>query len=276
MSLTTAGTRSIAANSTNSAPVTNGIAPRAKVVIRLGRLWDAQRIGVIASATYLETPMTKYLSPRAKNYYFIYELGFKLRALNRMLDAQNATFVAVEETNQNYAIGYAQFVRLGNDEGAKKQIASRGWWGLTLVAFVFGKILLPIFTYCFASWSDDLQHVNEFVRALFKQSASVFDSHPKRRNRWHAQSVVVSVDFQRMKIGKTLMGEAIKRAREEGVIVGLEASAEGEMMYKSVGFEVVQRFEKLKGMPDEVPKEGGGIGGVMIWKPEGFTEDEKE
>lgn len=77
--------------------------------------------------------------------------------------------------------------------------------------------------------------------------------------RWHVQGLVVSSGFQRRGLGRMLMEEVLRRAREEGVVVGLEASADGEKLYRRLGFELRGRFEMEVG-------EGGG--GVMMWEPE--------
>ncbi len=60
------------------------------------------------------------------------------------------------------------------------------------------------------------------------------------------------------------MGEVTRRAQEEGVPVGLESSAAGELLYRSVGFELLGRFEK--GDFEQ------GKGGVMMYKPKSWKE----
>jgi ribosomal protein S18 acetylase RimI-like enzyme len=92
-----------------------------------------------------------------------------------------------------------------------------------------------------------------------------WNSFSERTNRWYVQSCVVLSEYQGMGIGKRMIREVTKRAEEEGVVIGLEASAEGYWMYKSVGFELLGRFD-TPGMPD-APGEGGGI---MMWSPKGW------
>ncbi|KAF5861584.1 hypothetical protein ETB97_012834, partial [Aspergillus alliaceus] len=53
----------------------------------------------------------------------------------------------------------------------------------------------------------------------------------------------------------------LKRAGEEGVVVGLEASEDGERLYRSLGFELRGRFSMLVADIEE--------GGVMMWRPKG-------
>ncbi len=86
-----------------------------------------------------------------------------------------------------------------------------------------------------------------------------------RENRWHAQSVVVRKEFQGRKAGKRLMAEVIGRAENENVVVGLESSANGEMMYRSVEFELLGRFQGGNGFE-------GDSGGVMLYTPKARRE----
>lgn len=76
--------------------------------------------------------------------------------------------------------------------------------------------------------------------------------------RWHVQSVVVSSKYQRRGLGRMLMAEVLQRAQEDGVVVGLEASKDGEKLYWSLGFELRGRFFMNLG---EV------VGGVIMWSP---------
>jgi ribosomal protein S18 acetylase RimI-like enzyme len=80
----------------------------------------------------------------------------------------------------------------------------------------------------------------------------------KYGNRWHVQSLVVSSEYQRRGLGRMLMSEVLQRAQDEGVVVGLEASPDGEKLYRSLGFELRGRF--CFNCADEE-------GGIMMWSP---------
>ena len=260
MSLTTAGKTTTTATTTASKP---------KIIVRQAHLYEAFQIGKVAAATYLGSALTRFLSPRADEQYGPYQAGFQARALRRMLNPRNFSVVAVEETNPNVIVAYAQFVRVGEDEGSQRQIASRKTWWLTFFAWVYSWIM-PLFMRVYGGRSDSPAAAQVFINSGgFEQEAS-FASHPKRKNRWHAESVVVLREFQGRKIGKMLMGEVTKKAQAEGVVIALEASSEGEFLYRSVGFEMVSRFPILEGM--EYGPEGN-MGGFMMWKPEGFSDD---
>lgn len=165
-------------------------------------------------------------------------------------------------------IGYAQFVRLGDDEGARKQIESRkrSWMAPALWLWT---LILPVLYWVDRGTCDDVEHVREFLSVGDEETEEHFERWTKRRCRWHAQSVVVLPEFQGRGVGKRLMGKVIEMAEEEGVPVGIEASAEGEPMYRRVGFELVSRFRPLKGMRGD-----GSKGGIFMWRPSGWVEGE--
>jgi GNAT superfamily N-acetyltransferase len=192
-----------------------------------------------------------------------------------MLDPRNVTFVAVPSSGPDAGrvVGYAQCVRLGDDEGAKAVLKANGrvW-----------NVLLKLFGVLFTAWckivslvvggdkSADEDAVHRFFTLADQQDAMYYDSekYPERKNRWHAQSVVVSKEYQGKGLGKRLMGELIGRAEKEGVPIGLESSKEGEMMYRSVGFELMARFHDGFGLEDE------GYGGMMLYSPKAWRKDE--
>jgi len=59
----------------------------------------------------------------------------------------------------------------------------------------------------------------------------------ERKERWHVESLVVAESERRKGVGRMLMREVMARAEAEGRIVGLEASTDGEGLYRSLGFE---------------------------------------
>lgn len=259
MSLTSAGQSSTSTTKSTTQP---------KVLIRPGRISDFLVIGRIAAYTYQDTDLTTYLSPRSREHYNAYKRGFQERALQRLLSPRNQTFAAYEESNPDVVIGYAQFVRLGDDEGAKRQIERRKKFWMAPALWLWN-LILPILYWVDRNTCDDYEHVVEFLSVSGEETGEHFERYSKRRNRWHAQSVVVLPEFQGRGIGKRLMGEVISRAEEENVPIGIEASAEGEIMYRRVGFKLVSRFRPLKGMRGD-----GSKGGIFMWKPSGWVEEE--
>ena len=235
--------------------------PRVPITIRPARLWEASAIGRIAAATYYDTGLTAYLAPHRAKYYSHYERGFIHRAWQRMLDPRNLTFVAVSPSSPSIPVGYVQFVRLGDDEGAKRQIASRKSLLLAVAVWMFWVYCLIEKLVVGEDKSSDPAREQEFAA----EAGGIGDQYwsvEGRLNRWHTQSCVVKEEWQGKGIGKKLMAEAIARAEAESVVVALEASEEGEWMYRSVGFELLGRFKTNFGN-----ETGEDAGGVMMYTP---------
>jgi GNAT superfamily N-acetyltransferase len=110
--------------------------------------------------------------------------------------------------------------------------------------------------------------------SMQSRDESHWDSHPERKNRWHARSVVIDPAYQRMGVGKRLMKVILERAEKENVPVGLEASMEGEGLYRSIGFDLLGRFVEKSFL--NFPAEYWGCGGVMMWMPPAWKERDGE
>lgn len=228
------------------------------IIIRPARLWEGKRIGEIAARTYMDTGLTAFLSPHRDQYYSDYERGFQYRAQTRMLKATSQTFVACEASNPNYAIGFAQFGRLGDDAGYEAQIKKRDSYWLRLMAFVFlywTKLNLLL--------TGGDRSASKDGEAMYMSYADAEEklhwSAPERKNRWEAMSVVVLEEYHGRGIGKMLMKKVIDMAEKEGVYVGLAASTHGLFLYKSVGFELLAPFQNVVN--------GDDGGGVMMYTP---------
>jgi ribosomal protein S18 acetylase RimI-like enzyme len=239
-------------------------------IIRRARLTEAPQIGRIAARSYCSTPVTAFLNPNREKYYADYERGFVERAISRMLSPRSVTFVACTVEEPGRVVGYAQFVRLGDDAGARKLIRE--------VGFV-KRVVLWVFSWLFWGYCTVLHLVLGEDRSANKEAAKMFrewvkrdqekfwESHEERSNRWHVQSCVVLEEWQRKGIGKRLMEKIIERVEREGEIVGLEASVKGEGLYKKLGFELLGRFNDGQDLLNE-----GDAGGLMMWSPKGWKE----
>jgi GNAT superfamily N-acetyltransferase len=234
------------------------------IILRRGHFKDAKQIGQVAAKTYRDTPLTIFLSPNRLQYYSHYERGFIQRATARMFDPRNITVIACEASNPSRVIGYAQFARLGDDEGAMRQIESRKslWlWALSWLFWAWAKLVVAV---NFGDKSCDLKNLRTF-EGWCAAEGPVYWDREDRKNRWHAQSVVVLEEFQGRGIGKRLMKEAIAWAEAENVPLGLEASEPGEKMYRSVGFELLARFQHVV---------DGDNGGYMMYTPKALRTKE--
>lgn len=227
------------------------------------QLSDIPHMAQIASKSYFNTPLSAYISPLRHTYPEDFNRRFVQMIRARYYNPRSIGFVAVSASKPELPIAYAQFIRLGNDEAARRLIAAqRTVWG-TVMGWVVG-IWHRIENWVWPDRSVDVKAVGNFARAVEVDDKKFWESEEMKGlygERWHAQSVVVSEGWRRRGIGAMLMGEVLKRAGEEGVVVGLEASEDGERLYRSLGFELRGRFSMLV-----ADIEGGGI---MMWRPKG-------
>jgi ribosomal protein S18 acetylase RimI-like enzyme len=244
--------------------------PQEEITIRRATLLDGPDVGKAAATAYFSTLLTSWISPRREKYPAAYQRGFFERAVTRILSPRNETYVACLSSAEGKVVGAAQFVRLGDDAGARKMIRDVG---------LVRRVLLWVLCWGFWAWcqvwwlfhggdkSVDREAVETFAAWCRVDQGRFWEGREERVNRWHAQSVVVLPEWQGRGIGKRLMAEVLRRAERDGVMVGLESSVKGEGLYRRLGFELLGRFTT---QADAM--EGGDKGGVMAWYPEGWKE----
>ncbi|KAB8069531.1 acyl-CoA N-acyltransferase [Aspergillus leporis] len=231
--------------------------------IRIRRIQrpDIPIMAQIAATAYLYSDLNNFLCPYRFTYLNDYTHRFVQMIRARYFNPRCIGFVAVCSSNPNIPVGYAQFIRLGNDEAARRLIAAQSSFWQTLQGWCVG-IWTWIEKLIWPDRSTDNEALRKFM-AMAEIDDQRFWESPEMRekygNRWHAQSVVVSEAFERRGIGRRLMGEVLQRAQREGVVVGLEASEDGEKLYRALGFELRGRFNMTL---------GSGGGGIMMWTPE--------
>lgn len=219
-------------------------------------------ISVLASHTidaYDGTPVANFLWPQGHRYRGDLARSYFQNILRCFVDPKNLNLVAYDKSNPDYPIGYGQFIRLNcstwyyiQRQGLPK------WILLTILTWVVWAYLLVEKRI----WPD--RSVDKEAYKIFSASGAAdkkryWADHPERANRWQAQSVIVSPKWQGKGIGRLIMEEALKKAREETVIMGLQASPAGEKLYRKVGFELLGDYSY---------RIGGDVGGgVMIWYP---------
>lgn len=179
---------------------------------------------------------------------------------SRYLNPRSIGFVAVSAAAPGIPVGYAQFIRLGNDEAARRLVSQQASLWLSVKRWWFN----------LRTWIENLvwpdRSVDREAMQVFEASAEVDDQKfwesdemkARYQDRWHVQSLVVSSQYQRRGLGRILMNEVLRRAQDDGVVVGLEASEDGEKLYRSLGFELRGRFSMILGEE---------VGGIMMWSP---------
>ncbi|KAG0651139.1 hypothetical protein D0Z07_2479 [Hyphodiscus hymeniophilus] len=244
---------------TSASSLASPKASRSKIIIRQAHLWEAPALGKIAAASYDIYPKTlsSWLNPYRHKYWGDYEGGFIERQWQRSFNPRILTFVAVDADAPNVPVGYVGFDRKGSDDGAKRLIASQDTYLLRILGWIFWIYYLIKSWVVGKSRANDPERLREFNAANAETETDYWASEG-RQNRWHVLSMVVKKDWQKRGIGSMLMAEVIARSEEEGVIVGLEASEQGEPLYRRVGFELLARFKPIFAvMTDADPNVGG-------------------
>lgn len=231
-----------------------------KFLIRRMQSSDIPILGTLVATTYFDTPLTAFICPRRHEYPEHVIRRFVQMIQARYLNPRSIGFVAVDRASPSIPVAYAQFVRLGNDQAALQLISNqRSIWRL-LQAWWF-KIRASIVSLLSPDRSVDHDAWDAFMKSA-KHDEQLYWESPEMKikylSRWHAQSVVVSSSYHRQGIGRRLMEEVLRRAQDEGVVVGLEASEDGEKLYQKLGFELRGPFSMNIGLP---------TGGIMMWTP---------
>lgn len=231
------------------------------ILIRRTQYSDIPSMANIAAAEYRDSDLNKFLCPYRHQYPDHFTRRFLQMFQARHFDPQSIGFVAVESSSPYKPVAYIQLTRLGNDEPARRLIAAQDslWrrlchWGL--------RIQTLIVNYFWPDRSTNHDAARQFGESIKCDSEKYWDSDEMRAkygNRWHVRGLVVSSSHQRRGIGQALMAEALQRAQREDVVVGLEASEDGEKLYRSLGFEMRGPFSMIIGSP---------VGGCMMWTPQ--------
>ncbi|KAJ5928056.1 hypothetical protein N7466_007012 [Penicillium verhagenii] len=233
------------------------------ILIRRMQSSDIPLLGPLSAKAYCNDPLNTFLFPRRLEHpnHMIRRFAQGIQA--RYLNPRNIGFVAVDLANPSMPVAYAQFVRLGDDKAALQLIANQRSFGHLLKAWWF-KIRAAIENFFWPDRSVDPDAMSTFMKAANADKEFYWDSPEmkiKYGNRWHAQSVVVSAAYRRQGIGRRLVEEVLRRAQDEGVVVGLEASKDGATLYRTLGFELRGPFSMVIGLP---------VGGIMMWSPKGL------
>ncbi|KAH7412693.1 acyl-CoA N-acyltransferase [Cadophora sp. MPI-SDFR-AT-0126] len=226
-------------------------------------LADVPTLALHSSEAYWEGPVNQFIAPHAAKYRSDFVRNFHQAIRRRLFNPRSLSLVAYKDSDPAYPVGYAQSIRLGDDEGAKIYMRQHSLW-TRLYFFVFAWFFWIHDKVENAVWPDrscDVEATKQFFASANADESTYWNSYPERSTRWHVQSVVISPAYQGRGLGKMLVTETVKLAQRERVIMGLSASPAGEFLYRKLGFELLGEFTMRIG-----GEEGGGI---MIRYPEG-------
>jgi ribosomal protein S18 acetylase RimI-like enzyme len=233
---------------------------KSTMIFREAHFWEGKRLGEISARASYDNPVVNFVMPYRQKHPQAYIRSSVQQMQKRLLDPRCLTTVACEASNPSLPVGFAQSIRVGTDEGAKRHAASRSSFWLWLLSWLFWAYCKIVNVVVRRNKSLDPAARAEFDSWVVMDKEKYWRSVPERHNRWHVQSVVVLPEFQGRGIGKKVMSEVMRRAESEGVPVGLQSSPQGEHMYRSIGFQLLGRF-------NEASSSLGSGGGIMMWSP---------
>ncbi|KAH7342450.1 acyl-CoA N-acyltransferase [Rhexocercosporidium sp. MPI-PUGE-AT-0058] len=226
-------------------------------------LADVPTLALHSAEAYWEGPVNRFIAPHAAKYRSDFVRNFHQGIRKRLFNPRSLSLVVYEASDPTFPVGYAQFTRLGDDEGAKAYLGKHSLWD-RIWFFVFAWFFSVYDKVENSMWPDrsrDVEATKTFFASAAGDEKTYWELHPERSNRWHVQSVVISPAYQGKGLGRMLVTEVVNRAQHERVIMGLSASPAGEFLYRKLGFELLGEFTIRIG-----GEEGGGI---MIRYPEG-------
>ncbi|KAA8911078.1 acyl-CoA N-acyltransferase [Sphaerosporella brunnea] len=221
---------------------------------------DAASMASIVASAHLHTSLSRFLSPYRYTYLDDFLLGFQQRILTRMSQGNMLSYVASDSGGR--VIGYAQFRRDGATRSRAMEQAQSNWWSW-LVARPWLRLRLWLWLWL---WRPRARDGDPEAVGIFAASEGDYWNGPVWRERWHAVSVAVSMAAQRRGVGTALMRVGMRAAEEDGVPLALEASDQGEGLYRKLGFRLRRRFNLYF---------EGESGGVMVWTPPGWKGEEE-
>lgn len=232
--------------------------------VRPARLSDCIGIGFAHTEAFRFSSFTNMLLPH-RFLYLMQNLRIcASRARMRVLSPRDLVFVAHPENREEEIIGFAMFTREGSDEGARRLIQERDSWKLW---FLRGYYKAVDWIYELFYPVDRLRNAENWAEFLLERrriEGEIWVG-PKWETRWQCNGLIVIPGWQRRGVGQALMKAGLDMARAEGLPMTLEATTEGEHLYKALGFKLLtpyqRSFEKA--------------GGMMYWYPEGL-ESEKD
>lgn len=232
------------------------------------KLSDCAHLGRMTTSAFANTSVERFLSPLAHKYPNDLIRGRNQTIRRRLLNERAYSVVAclTSEEGKEEVVGFAQFVRLGEDDGAQDWVRRKGWWArawmwvLSWLFYYFGKVE----NWLFPAKAFDEKALATFGQWIAEDAKIHWDAtaHPARQDRWVVEILIVDPKYQNLGIGRKLMQSGMAIAQREKTIMGLIASPAGERLYLKLG------WEKLGDFCHRIPDDDEDGGGVFIWYPE--------
>ncbi|KAI9651259.1 hypothetical protein NHQ30_001297 [Ciborinia camelliae] len=241
-------------------------------VLRRGALSDINQMALINIAAYSPGPVNNYLNPNANIYPQDQKISVLQAIMICYLNPRILTMVACSAEFPGVIIAYGMYTRVGDDPGADQFLHERSWIervGRAMLSYILTG-LFRSYNFLWPDRATSKPHNVVFQHSIKQDKERYWSpiSFPRRKNRWHVNTIVVLPKYQGKGLGKLLMGHILERAEKEGVPVGLSASPEGERLYRKLGFAWLGDFYTRVG-----GDEHGSGGGHMLWWPEGIQRD---
>ncbi|TGZ85724.1 acyl-CoA N-acyltransferase [Ascodesmis nigricans] len=233
--------------------------PNPNITYRKAELTDGYSMALCATSAWQSTALSNFLWP----HRHLYPRDFILASARRywsLMSAPNTVIYIGLDTSKSPSpvVGIGAFSRetahpellslVQRPKNLKQMVIS---WYYTIV----GKITQWL-------WPD--RHMDRKAFESFAGDDAIYqqfwkDTYPER---WHCRSFSVHPDYQKKGIGSTVMRIVMDTAKAEGLPIVLEASTDGEYLYRKLGFRLVKRFDA------PVIKEEKDQGGLMVYEPE--------
>ncbi|TGZ85712.1 acyl-CoA N-acyltransferase [Ascodesmis nigricans] len=213
---------------------------------RIATLADAEVIAEVQCAAFMEDRLFVTIYPHRKDYPEDFQRARAELTRQRLLDPNMITFVAEDEETGRMA-GIAMWKKLNSSEPVNPHNG---------VLMDLERVL-----------ENASQKVSRVLRrnraedpSKLKLVYGVMDAgktkYVKDQTTWYLNILAVHPDFQKRGVGKTLCRRGMELAEKDGIPTYLEASAQGEGMYRNLG------WKDVGSVPGDF-----GVMMVMAWYP---------
>lgn len=231
-----------------------------KFQIRQARLSDLADIVTLLTLVWFDGPFTNFQNPYRHQYPGDLIRYFYLAYRELLLNPWQVSLVAVPLNGENRVVAYVRFKREGDDAAARQFFSAR--WSLwNFLLWWYSRIDASVRNFFWPDRTVDKEAQKKGREARQKAAFELWGQPAMQKlygNRWHLTTLLTATDWQRQGLGRHLTQIVLNQAEKERVVVGLEATAEGEKLYTQMGFQLRARSEVAVGGYRET---------YMMWTP---------